>query len=405
MFCFQGFHSMAMIVDTKFKDDIGWITINNPPVNATSTKVRDGLLKAIEAVKDCKLAVLSCEGRTFVAGGDMSEFDAPPVEPHLPDVVNAIEASPTPFLAILHGNVLGGGFEIALACAFRVAKPGTCFGLPEVNLGLVPGAGGTQRAPRLLGWSMAIDMACLGKLKTAEDLLAAGSIDAISNAPELTVHDYIGKSYQTVSDIDIELPDAETLASFSAQIERAAKGKLAPIHNFHMLQLAAKPFAQAQPMERALHLDLRQSDESRALRHVFFAERMVSKPAIIRGIIPRNIQKIAIVGGGLMGSGIATACLNSGYEVCIVERDTIAALKARDTVEARLKDALSRKKITNTQFAERCASLTTSEQYDSASDVDVAIEAVFEDIDAKRDVFGKLSEVMRVDAVLATNTS
>ena len=132
---------MTTIVDTKFKDDIGWITINNPPVNATSTKVRAGLLKAIEAVKDCKLAVLSCEGRTFIAGGDMSEFDAPPVEPHLPDIVNAIEASSTPFLAILHGNVLGGGFEIAMSCAFRVAKPGTYFGLPEVNLGLVPGAG------------------------------------------------------------------------------------------------------------------------------------------------------------------------------------------------------------------------------------------------------------------------
>jgi 3-hydroxyacyl-CoA dehydrogenase len=396
---------MTRIVDTKFKDDVGWITINNPPVNATSTKVRAGLHKAIEAVKDCKLAVLSCEGRTFIAGGDMSEFDAPPVEPHLPDIVNAIEASSTPFLAILHGNVLGGGFEIAMACAFRVAKPGTYFGLPEVNLGLVPGAGGTQRAPRLLGWSMAIDMACLGKRKTAEELLAAGSIDAISDDPELTVLDYIGKSYHPVSDIDIELPDAETLANFSSQVERAARGKQAPIHNFHLLQLAAEPFAQAQPKERALHLDLRQSDESRALRHVFFAERMVSKPAIIQGVTQRNIQKIAIVGGGLMGSGIATACLNSGCEVCIIERDAIAASKARETVEARLEDALSRKKITSTQFAERCASLITSEQYECASDADVAIEAVFEDIDAKRDVFATLSKVMRADAVLATNTS
>ena len=173
---------MESPVTVKIKDNIARVMINNPPVNATSVAVRSGLLDAICKVQDCDMALLECAGKTFVAGGDMSEFDAAPVEPHLPDVINAIEASETPFVALLHGNVLGGGFEIAMACAFRVARPGTRFGLPEVNVGLVPGAGGTQRAPRLLGWRMAVEMACLGQMKTAEELLAVGALHVIDDS-------------------------------------------------------------------------------------------------------------------------------------------------------------------------------------------------------------------------------
>ena len=150
---------------------LAWVEIDNPPVNATSTAIRAGLLDAVKAVRDAELAILKCRGKTFVAGGDMLEFDAPPQEPQLPDVVQAIEDSPTPFLCLLHGNVLGGGLEIAMACAYRIAAPGTKFGLPEVNVGLIPGAGGTQRAPRLFGWAHAVEMAAGGKTVSAKDAL------------------------------------------------------------------------------------------------------------------------------------------------------------------------------------------------------------------------------------------
>ncbi len=396
---------MKNTVDVSIKNNIGWVTINNPPVNTTSTSVREGLLKAVDTVKNCALAVLQCEGRTFVAGGDMSEFDAAPEEPHLPDVVNAIEASTVPFLAILHGKVLGGGFEIAMACAFRLAKPSTRFGLPEVNVGLIPGAGGTQRAPRLLGWDMSIDMACSGLLKTADDLLSVGAIDAISEEPETIVSDYLGKSSRRISEINIEQPDTDTLEKYRSKITIAAKGKKAPSYNLNSLLWAVEPFSDAQPKERALHLELRQSNESRALRHIFFAERAVTKPAIIEEGKPVSLEAIAIVGGGLMGCGIAVACLNGGYNVCIIERNNEAAENAKLNVIKLLKGGLERGKMSETQFESRCASFASSSDYQTAENADLAIEAVFEDVNAKREIFDQLIKVMRPDAILATNTS
>ncbi|MDX8352964.1 FAD-dependent oxidoreductase [Cognatiyoonia sp. IB215182] len=396
---------LSDLVRTEIRDGIGWVTLDNPPVNATSTAVRAELLEAVGKVQRCELAVLSCAGKTFVAGGDMSEFDAPPQEPHLPDVTTALENSATPFVALMHGNVLGGGFEIAMACAFRVARPGTRFGLPEVNVGLIPGAGGTQRAPRLLGWEMAFQMACLGKTFTAEALFAAGAIDLVADNPEATIAQFKGHTPERVSERAIAPIPPSEIARFKAQAREFAKGRAAPLHNLTALTWASQPFAEAQPKERALHLELRKSEESIALRHIFFAERAVTRPATLQGIAPHDLAHIAIIGGGLMGSGIAAASLIAGYKVTLIERDRQAADAARATVTKLLQGALDRGKITRSAFDAQIDALTTTDTYEAATDADLAIEAVFEDLDAKRAVFAALTRVVGPQTLLATNTS
>jgi 3-hydroxyacyl-CoA dehydrogenase len=217
------------IVDIRVENGLAWVTINNPPVNATSTAVRRGLLDAVARVQGCERAILHCTGRSFIAGGDMSEFDAPPREPHLPDVVDAIEASQTPFIAAMHGNVLGGGLEIAMACAHRVAAPGTKFGLPEVNVGLVPGAGGSQRAPRLFGWEAAIDMACSGKMLSAKEALDLGAIDAIDEDIAALAQTISLSSPVPVSQRHISLPDSDWIEGKRAALDRRARGQAAPL--------------------------------------------------------------------------------------------------------------------------------------------------------------------------------
>ncbi|MEP6268666.1 MAG: 3-hydroxyacyl-CoA dehydrogenase NAD-binding domain-containing protein [Paracoccaceae bacterium] len=392
-------------VSVRFSDNIGWVTINNPPVNATSQAVRAGLMKAVNEVQGCSLAVLCCLGKTFVAGGDMSEFDAPPIEPHLPDVINAVENSGTPFVAMLHGTVLGGGLELAMACAFRVAQPNTRFGLPEVNVGLIPGAGGTQRAPRLLGWDMAVDMACLGKMKTASELFEVGGVDLVTDDLEGAVHHLLGRRPAPVSSRNIPVMSSAAHDALRAKVEKAAKGRQAPHHNFTALQWATEPFVKAQPRERALHLDLRGSAESVALRHIFFAERQATRPAALKGIEARPVTRVAIVGGGLMGAGIAAACLNSNLTVSIIERDAASIDTAKDNVTQLMQGALKRGKISQGQLDQRMGQFRAGADYALCVDADLAIEAVFEDLNAKRAVFKALQEVVPDNTLLATNTS
>ncbi len=396
---------MASPISVEMKGDIAWVTIDHPPVNATSTVVRAGLLRAVQDVQNARLAVLRCAGATFVAGGDMSEFDAPAQEPHLPDVVNAIEASNVPFVALLHGTVLGGGLEIAMACAFRVAHPKTRFGLPEVNVGLVPGAGGTQRAPRLFGWNMAFEMASLGQLKTEADLKAVGALNVVTEDLESAVNQFLGQKASRVSERVIGPMSDTQAAEFLQRAERAAKGWQAPSLNLGMLKLASEPFYESQPKERALHLELRNAPESNALRHQFFAERAVTKPAIIQDVSSGTLSQIAIVGGGLMGSGIAAACLMAGFAVTLIERDIAAADMAHQTVTSLLNGAVKRGKITAVKCNAQLDRLTTTDSYGHASSADLAIEAVFEDLTVKRNVMQRLAGVMREDAILATNTS
>lgn len=395
-------------VSVRKDGDIAWVTIDSPPVNATSQAVRAGLERAVSDLEGARLAVLRCAGKTFIAGGDMSEFDGPALLPHLPDVVQMIEDSEVPFLALLHGTVLGGGFEIAMGCAWRFAAPGTKFGLPEVNVGLIPGAGGTQRAPRLLGMEAAIQMACNGRMYSAEELLALGGLDRIVEDPEAAARAFaenLPERPEPVSARNCTALDAEAYEAKAAEIAGRAKGQQAPLLNLEALQWAALPFAEGQPKERARHLEMRAGVESRALRHAFFAERQVMKPKAIEGATARDLSHVAVVGGGLMGAGIATACLGAGLRVTLVERNDEDAVAAKSRVEALVGGALSRGKITQEQYDARIAAFSAVDSYAAAADADLAIEAVFENLKVKQDVFAQLARHLSQNAILATNTS
>lgn len=387
--------------------DIAWVTIENPPVNATSTAVRAGLVQAVADVQGARLAVLQGAGRCFVAGGDMTEFDRPAELPDLPDVVQIIEESPVPFLVLLHGLALGGGWEIAMGCDWRFALPGTQIGLPEVNVGLIPGAGGTQRAPRLIGMKAAVDMACKGRMFSAEQMLELGGIDQIVSGTDAVraFAEHLPARPGPVRKRKVQALNAADFTTAKAALEKRAKGQRAPGHNLTALQWAALPFSEGQPKERALHLELRQSSESRALRYAFFAERRVSKPRAIAGYTAQHIENIVVIGGGLMGAGIAVACLGAGFRTTLIERSMGEAEAANTRVMGLLDGALKRGKITADTRATQAGLFAVSDSYAAAANADLAIEAVFEDAAVKSEVFQQLDAVMRADAILATNTS
>ncbi len=400
--------SQNQIVTVKFMEDIAWVTINNPPINAASQAMRIGLVAAIKQVQSARVAVLCGAGRTFTAGGDMTEFDSPPVAPHLPDIVQMLEDSKTPFIAALHGTVLGGGFEIAMGCAWRIAASNTRFGLPEVNVGIIPGAGGTQRLPRLIGMAAAADLACGGHMISAEDLRGMGGLDAIGDDLRQTVADFIAALPAVPQKIRLRSVDplsTDEIASRMAALKKRNKGQQSPLDNLTAVGWASLPFDQGQPMERAKHLAMRATPESRALRHAFFAERKAAKPAIILGTTPRDINHIAIVGGGLMGAGIAVTALNAGLKVTMIERDTDAAKAGRTRVSDILDGAVKRGKTTAEQAKIQLDNFSSGADYANAKNADLAIEAVFEDVGVKQAVFADLAAVMRPDAILATNTS
>ncbi|WP_050604470.1 FAD-dependent oxidoreductase [Ruegeria sp. 6PALISEP08] len=398
----------SSLVSVEIKGDVAWVTVNNPPVNATSTAVRQGLSDAVDAVQGTRVAVLCCAGRTFIAGGDMSEFDAAPVEPHLPDVIQKIEDSKVPFVACIHGNALGGGFEIAMACAWRIAAPDAGFGLPEVNVGLIPGAGGTQRLPRLVGMQAAIDMACFGKTLKAEALAELGGIDLVAEDPKVAVPGFVAALPARpipVSQRSVPEFASDLLETSRQALQKRAKGQQSPLENLTALSWVSEPFAEGQPKERARHLALRQSAESRALRHAFFAERVVSKPALIKGATARDITRIAVVGGGLMGAGIATAALNGGLSVTLIEQNAEAASAAQERVESLLRGAVNRGRMSEAQLRDYLFKFKAVDGYAAAADAELAIEAVFEDLSVKQAVFAELARYMNHDAILATNTS
>lgn len=401
--------SETPVVSVEREGDIAWVTIDNPPVNATSTHMRAGLETAIAKVQGAKAAVLLCAGRTFIAGGDMTEFDAPPQLPHLPDVIQQMEDSATPFIALMHGNVLGGGLEVAMGCTWRIAAPGTKFGLPEVNVGLIPGAAGTQRAPRLVGMEAAIDLACAGKILPAEEMLDLGGIDAVAKGDlKQAARDFIANLPArpvALSQRNVPAFSADLIDSKRIELAKRAKGQQSPLENLNALQWALDPFSEGQPKERARHLELRHSPESRALRHAFFAERTVAKPDAIRVAAPVEVGRCAVVGGGLMGAGIATSMLTAGYPVTLIERDSQAAAAAHGRVNGLLDGAVKRGKMSAEKFETTMAAFEAVSDYAEAAKADLAIEAVFEDIQVKKDVFRQLAANMRADAILATNTS
>ncbi len=404
----------STVVSVEQQQQFAIVRIDNPPVNATSTAVRAGLLDAVRQVNQLPGAVthaiLLCAGRTFCAGGDITEFSRPAELPDLPDVIQAIEDSEVPFIALMHGSVLGGGLEIAMGCAWRIAVADTRFGLPEVNVGVIPGAGGTQRLPRLIGVTRALDMCTSGKPVSATVFHASGGLDHIIEGSDLIAEtmDFArstGDRPLSISKRTVEFPAQTTLDETRVQLEKKARGQRAALCNFDAVMWAAEPFEQGQPKERALHLQMRQSDESTALRHAFLSERRVSRPAVIQGAKARAIKNVAIFGGGLMGSGIATAMLNAGLDVTIIEQNTEAAQVASQRVSANLNGALTRGKISSSQFEQRLQSLQVSTEAAAIASADLLIEAVFEDLQVKQALFDKVADIVSPDAIIATNTS
>ena len=405
-----------MSVSIDVKDRIAVVTIDNPPVNALSQAVRSGLSEAIdktEADAAVDAVLLRCEGRTFVAGADVREFSAGLLKPDLPDVVLAIENASKPWVAALFGTTLGGGLELALGCTYRIAARAAKMGLPEVNLGIIPGAGGTVRLPRIVGPEAALDMIAGGKPIPADKALNLGLISRISDgdldADALAFTRNIALQPKPAPLSAAEVPavaDPEAWAQQCARIRKRARGQISPIAATEAMEAARTlPFDAALAAERSRFLDLKASDQSRALRHVFFAERSATRLPELKSVPPLPHDHIGVVGGGTMGAGIAAACLLSGLTVTLTERDETALTAGHDRIAAILADSHTRGILSDTAHAQATARLTTSTDATALASADLIIEAVFEDFDVKSAVFAELDRVARPDAVLATNTS
>ena len=404
-----------MTVTIAREGSVAIVTVDNPPVNALSQALRQALVDAVaelDADATVKAVVLICAGRTFIAGADVSEFGKPPQPPHLPDVVAAIESAKKPWVAAIHGSALGGGLEVALGCAYRVAVPSASLGLPEVKLGIIPGAGGTVRLPRLIGPAAAVDLVTSGSPAGAKKAEAFGLIDAIIDgdlrAGALAfAGDIAGKPLPQPISGRAALP-AEV--GFWEEVEKAvagkAKGEIAPLRALASVRKASETdFVAAMAFERETFLELRGSAQASALRHVFFAERAAPRPPELSGITPRDIRSAAVIGGGTMGAGIAAALRDAGLPVVLVERDAAAVERGLANVGGIYAASVKRGRLSQEAADARLAGVTGTDDYGLLADTDLVIEAVFEDIGVKRAVFEKLSATCRADAVLATNTS
>lgn len=406
---------MTDVVAYETHGAVAVLRLQNPPVNALSHAVRQGVMAGMdraEADPDVRAVLIVGAGRAFIAGADIKEFGKPPLEPHLPDVCNRIEASPLLVVASMHGVSLGGGLEVALSAHYRIAQPEARVGLPEVHLGLIPGAGGTQRLPRLTGAGPAIDIITSGRHVGAHeagqlhivDRIEAGDPQTVGLAYAQALLDS-GAARRPVS--EMAAPDPIDWDATYAKVLRKGRGQLSPAQAVRAVQASAElPFAQGLAEERRMFRDLMETDQRQGMIHAFFSERAVSNLPELKDVAPRSVDAIGVIGGGTMGAGIATSALLSGLHVVLVERGQTAADAARARIADNLEGALSRGKLTQEQHDGMLhQALVVATDYAALSDVDVVIEAVFEDMAVKEAVFAELDAVCKPDAVLATNTS
>lgn len=411
--------STASVVQTRLDGEVLVVTVNNPPVNALGQAVRAGLLAAVEqAAADAavKAMLIVGEGKAFIAGADIREFGKPAMPPSLPEVCNAIEASGKLVVAAIHGAALGGGLEIALSAHYRLALPKAQLGLPEVNLGLLPGAGGTQRAPRVMGVRAATELMLSGKHLNAKAAAAAGLVDKLVEGDDALAAGLAytrellaaGGAVRRTRDIEIAdkmaaLADLEALAIETA---KKARGLFSPMKIIECAKAAVElPFEQGLAKERELFLQCLESPQRQGLIHAFFAEREVSKIPEAKAAAPRAFAKLAIIGGGTMGAGITVAALDAGFPVIMIERDAESIARGQANVEKVYNGLIAKGRMTEEGKAAIMARYTPSTSYDDLKDVDLVIEAVFEDLDVKKAVFKELDRVCKPGSVLATNTS
>lgn len=402
-----------MTVTLTRSGDVAIVTIDNPPVNAASHAVRQGLADAVNACETdsgIKAVVLVCAGRTFVAGADIREFGKPPQPPHLPDVIGMIENGGKPWVAAIHGTALGGGLELAMACHARIATADAKLGLPEVNLGLIPGAGGTVRLPRLVPAELALTMITGGKPINAAQAKTAGLVDAIAEDDLLEsaiafAGTQAGSAEPTLDRAIRPAADAEAFEKEKARHIAKARGQQSVGEAVRAVERALSQAAEeALAAERDAFLDLKASPQSAALRHIFFAERATLSDPRCK-LTPRPIETVGVVGGGTMGSGIAASCLLAGLGVVMIEHDREAAEAGRGRTLALLDQSAKRGVISPEKRQALEDRLSAFDRYEELGNADLVIEAVFEEMDVKKSVFTELDRVTRPDAILATNTS
>ena len=411
---------MTDAVRLDSRGDIALISVNNPPVNALGQVVREGLLKAFRSAEtdpQVRAVALVCEGSTFIAGADIKEFGKPPQSPSLPEVIEVIEGMGKPSVAVIHGTALGGGLEVALGCHYRIARKDAKVGLPEVKLGLLPGAGGTQRLPRLAGVAKALDMIVSGQpIGAAEavehnivdelfegDVVEAGLAYARRMVEEGRAPRRTGEQTHGLEGAD----NAELIAAKHAEVAKRMRGLFSPLRCIAAVEAATQlPLAEGLKRERELFAECLQSPQRAALVHSFFAERQASKIADLPADVkPRAVKSAAVIGGGTMGVGIALCFANAGVPVKLLEinEDALdrALQRARDTYGASVK----RGSLTEAAMEQRLKLVEGITEYAALADVDVVVEAVFEDMGVKQQVFEQLDAVCKPGAILASNTS
>ena len=406
---------MSQVIGYERVGDIAVLAAQNPPVNALGVDVRRGLLAGIERAEaeGARAVLIYGQGRTYFAGADIREFGKPPQGPWLPALCDRIEASPLLVVSALHGTALGGGLEVALSSHYRVAVPSAKLGLPEVNLGIIPGAGGTQRLPRVAGVQAALDMITTGRHVPAPEALEMGVLDRVQDGdPRQIGLDYVAELLaadaprRPVCDMPSP-PSIDFDAAYDAVLKKG-RGQLSPAVAVRAVQAAceAESFAAGQTRERELFTELMASDQRKGLIHAFFSERAVSKLPELEDVESRVLQQIGVIGGGTMGAGIATSALLAGLPVMLVEMSQDAAHAARDRIAGNLSGAVKRGKLSQSEHDDILGHrLTLAMDYEALRSADLVIEAVFEDMEVKKQVFTRLDAVCKEGAVLATNTS
>ncbi|MBO6897496.1 MAG: enoyl-CoA hydratase/isomerase family protein [Shimia sp.] len=400
-------------VTVEFVEDVALICIDNPPVNASGVAVRQGIVDALEEIKaagSAKAIGLYCAGRTFIAGADITEFGKPPLEPGLPEVCNILEDNETSIVAVIHGTALGGGLETAMGCHARVAVPTAKVGLPEVLLGILPGAGGTQRAPRLAGIANALDLILSGRHVPAKDALEMGLVDRIDEGEPRDValaaaKDVAAGTLATRRTGELSTtPDDAAIEATMAAVQKKHPHLISPQKCVECVAASTGDFQEGLAFERARFMECLPSPQSKGLIHAFFGERAVANIPEKKAQ-PRDVASIGVIGGGTMGSGISTSALMAGLPVTLIEVSQEGLDRGVATITGNLDGAVKRGKMSQEERDAALANLTASTEMESLADVDLVIEAVFEKMEIKKEIFTKLDAICKEGAVLASNTS
>jgi 3-hydroxyacyl-CoA dehydrogenase len=414
---------MSEVVSFEKRGRVGVIAVDSPPVNALGRDVRQGLIdnlaKAI-AEPDVDAVVLACRGRTFIAGADITEFGKPPKAPGLDEVIASFEGSTKPVVAAIHGTALGGGLEVALACNYRVAVRDAKCGLPEVKLGILPGAGGTQRLPRVVGFPKALEMIVSGDPVTAPTAKELGLLDHVVREDEgellqaavaFAERVEAARPLPRARDLSVHVEHArlhpEIFEKARKDAVARARGGRAPVRCVEAVKAASElPFDKGIARERELFTEAVESTESKALRHVFFGERTAAKIPDVPSSTPTTpIRKVAILGAGTMGGGIAMAFANAGISVVLVDREQPLVDKGLGIIAKNYASTVSKGRLSQADMDARVGRIAGTTNWDLLSDVDLVIEAVFEEMGLKKEIFGRLDKLCKKDAILATNTS